>query len=150
MLVFAIFILLLGAALVLLADRKTLAAANALPELNPRCPDLETTPAAPPAPAAPAPSRVSQVGLPQVALGVVRVAGHEYSILAPLWTVDRCLLAVRDHAGHLPTELLDVSEQIRAAAARIAARQPGAAGSAAAPAQETGAACRAPTKEPHP
>jgi hypothetical protein len=136
----------LGIALLLIADRKTLAQANRHGMYSLIDMEHAVEPSAPEQPPAVAgPERVSQIGLPQVAIGHVPANGHQYTLLAPLWTAERCLLAVRDAHGRLPLELIDVSEQVRAAAARIAQRQ------------DQGAASRAegrgmprPNKEPHP
>jgi hypothetical protein len=145
MIVVFIVTVVLGFALLLIADRRDLAAANALPDRHAAL--NEATPGGLPFLCAGGAGheRVSQIGLPQVAIGHVTANGHQYTLLAPLWTAERCLLAVRDAHGRLPVELIDVTSEVRAAAARIAQRQ------------DQGAACRAegrgmprPNKEPHP
>jgi hypothetical protein len=124
----------LGIALLLIADRRDLAAANALPDRHAaaNC----ATPGGLPFLSAGGAGheRVSQIGIPQVAIGSVCAGGQRYTVLAPVWTVDRCLLAVRDAHGKLPTQIIDVSAAVAAAAARLSAQD-----------QDI-----SPTKEPHP
>lgn len=111
-------------------DRHALALANALPAV---ATSASTRPTAPASRAAETPAHCVGSGesrfpggcgqspdpSPAVAIGEFQHGARVYQVLAPVWARGRCVLAVGDQGA---VELVDVTELLKAAAARLALR----------------------------